>query len=76
MIHLQHMGLLDLMMTTVTAIYLIMRSERNPAVFPLYKWEDNSELKMIELQSSNILDSKVVRGKLSMLIPNVGSILG
>ena len=31
-------------MTTVTAMYLIMRSERNPAVFPLDKWEDNSEL--------------------------------
>ena len=50
-------------MTTVTAMYLIMRCERNPEVFPLDKWEDNSELKMIEFKSSNILDSKVDIGE-------------
>ena len=57
------LGILGVMMTTVTAMYLIMRCERNVAAFSPDKWEDNSELKMIEFKSSNILDSKVDIGE-------------
>ena len=60
------------MMNTVTAMCLIMHSERNPAVFPLDKWEDNSELIMIEFKSSNILDSKIVIGETKHADPKYG----
>ena len=66
---IMQLGLLGVMMTAVTAMYLITRSERNPAVFPLDKREDNSELKMIEFKSSNILDSKIVIGETKHVDP-------
>ena len=69
---IMQLGLLGVMMTTVTAMYLITRSERNPAVFPLDKREDNSELKMIEFKSSNILDSKIVIGETKHVDPKYG----